>query len=160
MKYTKIQNFETYGVSKKGEVINLKTQRILKLVKTPHGYLSVGIIFGGKKRSFRVHRLVAQTFIPNPENKPQVNHIDGDKLNNDVSNLEWVTHTENIKHAFENNLIKTKKPIQLIKISDGTVLYFESTAEASRFLGVNNGTLNAVLKRKRLSIHGYKAIYL
>ena len=70
------------------------------------GYLNINLKVYNKKnkKRFRINRLVALIFIPNPKNKPQVNHKDGNKLNNNVDNLEWVTAKENIKHAFENNL--------------------------------------------------------
>ena len=67
-----------------------------------NGYMQVKV--SGKQ--IYVHRLVAQAFIPNPDNKPQVNHKDGNKANNNVNNLEWVTNKENISHAYENSLQK------------------------------------------------------
>lgn len=84
---------------------------ILKPVLDTHGYYRVTITFENhKQKVFQVHRLIAETFIPNPENKPQVNHKDGNKTNNNVENLEWVTVQENIVHAFENGLNKGSKP--------------------------------------------------
>ena len=72
-------------------------------------YATVGLTNSeGHISRFRVHRLVAEAFIPNPEDKPEVNHIDGDKLNNHISNLEWSTRSENIKHAYDHGLIKCK----------------------------------------------------
>lgn len=73
------------------------------------GYFYVNLYKNGKKEIQKNHRLVCNTFIANPENKPQVNHIDGNKENNNVNNLEWVTIQENIQHAYKNNLIKSLK---------------------------------------------------
>ena len=69
------------------------------------GYLQVKIEVDRQSKRYYVHRLVAETFIPNPNNYPDVNHIDGDKSNNDISNLEWCSRKDNIKHAINNNLI-------------------------------------------------------
>lgn len=71
-------------------------------------YLVVDLCKEGNKRIHRVHRLVANAFIPNPLNKPEVNHKDGDRHNNNVENLEWCTHQENIQHAFSTGLYKGK----------------------------------------------------
>ncbi len=80
-----------------------REKRKVKRFTNAGGYLDVCL----KAKHFRVHRLVAETFITNPENKPQVNHKDGNKKNSNVSNLEWVTPVENIRHAWENELYKT-----------------------------------------------------
>ena len=71
----------------------------------PHVQYTVGLTKCGKRTTHLIHRLVAQAFIPNPENKPQINHIDGNPLNNHISNLEWVTNQENAIHASKNGLL-------------------------------------------------------
>ena len=83
-----------------GKSLSLRGPKILKGSTTKKGYRSVEL--NGK--AYPIHRLVAMAFIPNPYGKPQVNHIDGDKLNNCVSNLEWCTNEENMKHAYATGL--------------------------------------------------------
>ncbi|MDJ0690372.1 MAG: NUMOD4 domain-containing protein [Xenococcaceae cyanobacterium MO_188.B32] len=101
--WSHIVNFPDYQVSNHGRVKNQKTGRILK-THSNHGYLRVGL-YEGKIRKYKlVHRLVAEAFIPNPENKPAVNHINGCKTDNNVSNLEWVSASENMSHAHRNGL--------------------------------------------------------
>lgn len=81
-----------------------KQGRVLSIQKDRQGYCRIAVSWKGSTNCLKIHRLVAMMFIPNPENKPQVNHIDGDKSNNKVSNLEWVTNSENQLHAVENGL--------------------------------------------------------
>ena len=95
-------------VSLWGDIINMKTGKSLKHQKCKNGYHRVYLTIEGKRKSFSVHRLVALAYIPNPANKPDVNHMDGNKSNNAKSNLEWVTKSENQKHAYRNGLFKTK----------------------------------------------------
>ena len=91
---------DDYDITKSGEIINKHTGKHLKGQKNGKGYLRVGI---GKKLMF-VHRLVAEKYVPNPNNLPQVNHKDGNKLNNCADNLEWVSNQTNRDHALKNGL--------------------------------------------------------
>lgn len=84
-------------------------ERILKPAKDAKGYLRVALAKGRALKTYKVHRLVAQAFVDNPEKKPQVNHIDGNKQNNCLLNLEWVTNKENAIHAAKNGLWTYKK---------------------------------------------------
>ena len=103
-----VQGFENYLVSTLGNVktINGRFKKVVYDNKNSYGYVELWKNNKGKK--FRIHRLVAETFIPNYDNKEQVNHIDGNKTNNCVDNLEWVTPKENVTHAINNNLIILK----------------------------------------------------
>lgn len=87
-------------------------EKIIKPSITNGNYYRLNLKKTNNTKSFSIHRLVALHFIPNPENKPQVNHKDGDKLNNNYTNLEWVTSKENIKHAILNGLFTNKKGIE------------------------------------------------
>jgi hypothetical protein len=107
-----IQGYEgIYQISNLGRIKSLHRDytngRILNPAKNNRGYLRLGLSGNGKVRYDSVHRLVAETFIPNPKNLPEVNHIDGNKLNNRVENLEWVTKGENQAHAYKTGLRKT-----------------------------------------------------
>lgn len=101
-----IEDYPQFEVSTCGNIRRIATDKVLKLHINKQGYLVVCVSLGqrGKQKLFKIHREVAKAFIPNPENKPQVNHIDGDKLNPHVTNLEWATCSENIVHARTNGL--------------------------------------------------------
>lgn len=101
-----ISGYENYRVSNLG---NCKSgDNVLVNKMDTVGYLIICVSKKSKSKTFRIHRLVATAFIPNPENKPQVNHKNGVKTDNRVDNLEWVTRSENINHAFKNGLINLK----------------------------------------------------
>lgn len=101
-----IEGYEgAYEVSDLGRVRNIKRGGRIMSQSNVHGYRAVNLSKDGKTRSISVHRLVAKAFIPNPDNKPQVNHIDGIKSNNVVNNLEWATPQENHIHACNTGLI-------------------------------------------------------
>ena len=98
-----VSNFPDYQVSNHGRVKNKKTGKVLK-THLNRGYLRVGL-YEGKIRKYKlVHRLVAEAFIPNPNNYKYINHVDGRKTNNTIKNLEWVTATENMIHAYKAKL--------------------------------------------------------
>ena len=123
----KIKNWELYTIDEFGKVKNTKTNKYLKGAINSKGYLRVELHLNKKIKKFFVHRLVAEYFVENPLNKEQVNHIDGNKLNNNMNNLEWVTHKENTQHAIKNGLIKSceKRPVSMDQI-EGVISYIEN----------------------------------
>jgi len=107
--WKQINGFEDkYLISNKGEVKSLKNNIILKSFDNKRGYLQVTIQKESKRFARKIHRLVAIHFIPNPLNLPQVNHIDGIKTNNNVTNLEWCDNTFNVNHAIKLGLVKKR----------------------------------------------------
>lgn len=139
---------------KDGRNNTIKKELLMKFKVDKDGYFKVGLRKEGKQRFFFVHRLVAQAFINNPNFKPQVNHIDGIKNNNSVSNLEWVTHQENRTHAAENGLVPDqwgcKNPN--VKLTESDVILIRklrkkgvSYAEISKTVGTSISNIKNIM---------------
>ena len=108
VKIKRIRGYEElYTISNYGEVFLVKNGQKRKTTMTKTGYVIIILSKNAVKKTYLLHRLVAEHFVPNPENKSEVNHIDGNKLNNKASNLEWVTREENIEKATETGLINS-----------------------------------------------------
>ena len=123
--------FAGYLVSSLGNVDSLRrgSRHRLKLTVGSRGYLKVGISVDSVSKTFNVHRLVAQVFIPNPLNKPEVNHINGIKTDNRVENLEWVTRLENQQHACANGLSKTGEEAPRAKLTNKQAEYIRENPD-------------------------------
>lgn len=109
--FKKIEGHKDYGIDENGTVVSFKSSsdgKIISQFLDKHGYLQVNLYKENHRKHLLVSRLVALTYIPNPEAKPQVNHKDGNKINNNISNLEWCTGSENVKHSFDTGLQKKK----------------------------------------------------
>lgn len=126
------------------------------------GYKQSVIRINGKKKYLRIHRLVAIAFIPNPENLPQVNHIDGNKLNNNIGNLEWVDNKTNTKHGYDNGLYFSNKrsyPILVYDKYSHELLYrFDSIRSLCENLKLNRKTVSSILNGTK-STNNYKYIF-
>ena len=127
---------------------NSKVKRTGKILKqhNKNGYMQVTLIHNNKRKYYNVHRLVALTFIPNPENKPQVNHKDENKLNNCVDNLEWCTAKYNCNYGKRNSKIYNSTSFKRVKIElydlqGNFIASFKSMIEASKFYGCNISTI-------------------
>ena len=142
-----IKGFENkYQISNLGNLRNSNTNNTLKFRKSSRGYLTITIRKKSKVYCYLVHRLVAETFLPNPNNYPQVNHIDGNKSNNIVDNLEWCTASNNQKHAYriglhvndtqkmkrmnEKSKLKIKKKVIQYDLNGNIINEFESLKDA------------------------------
>lgn len=119
---------DDYEITKDGKVFNKKWKRYVKPQPNGMGYLRVHIA----GRMYFVHRLVAEKYVPNPENKPQVNHKDGNHLNNCADNLEWVTNRENSLHALQNGMMWIEERHPMAKLKRENVTYIKSHPEMSR----------------------------
>lgn len=150
--------FENYEISTKGNIKNTKTNRILKTRVNKRGYLKTNIMVDGKLKTVFPHRLVAIAFIENKENKEQVNHIDGNKTNNSVNNLEWVTGTENSRHAVKTGLIKTKK-VKQFNLKNEFICEYNSIKEACEKNNLKANGIYAVCIGYKKTSQGYKWTY-
>jgi hypothetical protein len=144
-----------YSVSSLGRVRNNNSMVIKNAYISPTGYKCFSFQINGIQTIKNLHRLYAQGFIPNPENKRVVNHIDGNKLNNDLSNLEWSTYSENINHAYEKNLRANKKGVIQISLDGFFINEYNSQREAHRQTGVNFQSINNVVNGRKKTAGGY-----
>lgn len=158
-----IKDYEgIYQVSNLGRVKRVETDRILKGNKQTQGYLVVNLSKNNIASTKRIHRLVAQAFIPNPENKSEINHIDENKTNNRVNNLEWSTAKENINHGTRNKRSSKTKSIAIIatnlKTCESTEFY--GARECARQLGLHQASITKVLKGRLTQTGGFTFEYL
>ena len=135
----------------------INREKMLKQNLTKKGYCNVKLYKNGKGKTYKIHRLVAKTFIPNPENKPQVNHIDGNKQNNCVSNLEWNTNEENFNNAIKINLVKTKK-IRLIDKNNKEYI-FDKVLDVFKYIKKQPGGIYKKYINKNKLFLGYYWYY-
>lgn len=174
-----IPNYENlYQISNLGNVRslcfgarNVKKSNVVKLLKSSKsnlGYYKIQLYKDGKSKMFYIHRLVALLFINNPDNKTQVNHIDGNKANNAVDNLEWVTPKENISHAIDNGLFyyapmkgkkgksnPTSKTIHQYDLNGNFIAEYCGISEAARILNINASCISLALLGKHKTCKGY-----
>ena len=128
-----------YLVSTEGRIYSTKRKRHLNPYISNRGYLHVDLCINGKKESKKLHRLVADAFVPNPEDKPDVNHLDGNKTNCQVHNLEWCTKSENLRHAYQIGLRTPNwKAVSVFDIDGEYLCSFRSMKEAEERTGISH----------------------
>ena len=170
--FTKISKNTNYSINVDGQIIN-KYGEIKVPQRSSKGYLRVKLYNNGVPTHESIHKLVAETFIPNPDNKPEVNHRDGNKQNNHVSNLEWATKSENMIHAYQTGLVKPHAtygmrghtnpnggrkglPIRIIETNE----IFNSVKDCAEAIGGSDRRICECAKGKRDSHCGYHFEYL
>ena len=169
-KWKTISNNKNYMVSNAGRIRHVN-DNVDHSTRDNKGYLVTDLYKDGQRFTHRVHRLVAQEFIPNPDNKPCINHIDGNKHNNNFSNLEWVTKKENCRHAWVNGLAKPSKsmlgrknpnagrkgkPFRIVETGE----VFETLHECEKVINGNNRHINDCLKGRQKTHRGYHFEYI
>lgn len=170
-----VYDYPNYLVDKAGRIYSIKSKKFIKPSITKYGYMSVELFNKNGSKRFLVHRLVAQAFIPNPNNYPQVNHIDENQSNNAVTNLEWCTAKYNMnygngaktrhlkidytkpifKEIARKNGKKVSIPVLQIDKTGNVINRFNSIKDAERNLGITNSHICECCKGKRKTSNGF-----
>lgn len=133
-----IKDFPDYYITPEGQIFSTKTGKWLKQWRISSGYMRVDISIKGRstRKQARVHRLVAEAFLPRVEGKSHINHLNGDKSDNRVENLEWCTNAENARHAAENRRVKRKRVIiDMIHLTENRTERIEGVHRLAQRLG-------------------------
>ncbi|MCI6458254.1 MAG: NUMOD4 motif-containing HNH endonuclease [Clostridium sp.] len=162
MKWKILKENENYSINEKGEIKNNITKKILSpSINKDSGYYQIDLWKNNKSRKYTLHRLVANNFIPNLENKPTVDHIDGNRLNNDISNLRWATYSEQ-NSRFNTFGVRSEK-IKVINVN-GEELIFNRIKDVAEHFNCNISNISQMLKKgtfgKRGKTRNYKFIYM
>lgn len=147
-----IKDYDNYFINNYGTVYNKRLKELRK-DKTKGGYLRVTLYKNGKPKHFLIHRLVAQAFIPNPKNLPEVNHIDNNPVNNRVENLAWCT-------AKENSRWSKSKPVVMYYPNKKYGKTFSCIRDAEKETGIDNSSISRCCKGKQAKAGGYKWEYV
>lgn len=156
-----IEGLNGYMVCDLGCVINTMTGKVLWGTKKKSGYYEIALKDDeGIKHYALIHRLVAEAFCPKPDEEDdlEVNHIDGNKGNNCADNLEWITHGENLRHAYETGLRSqdvSPKAVVATNIANGEQVEFSSIYKAARFFGISQGNICMCCKGERPYAGGF-----
>lgn len=163
IEWKQIKGFDGYFINVEGQIKSTRSfkgtqEKILKPSKNQQGYITYNLMRSGKVYQKPLHRLLMETFIPNINNLPCINHIDGNILNNSLDNLEWCTYSHNNKEAYKLGLKQSRiKPKQVIQLNKNNEIenVFESLQQVEKTLGYSSGNIAQVCNRKRKSAYGY-----
>lgn len=153
------ENESNYSISDKGEIRNDITNKLLRPT-VQYGYERVSLKYGEKYYGNSIHRLVAQAFIPNPNNYPIINHKDGNKKNNKIENLEWCTYSYNTKEAHRLKKFIPTKPVNQYNLRGELIWTYNSILDAANQTGTLQEKITEVCQRKRKSTNQYQWRYV
>ena len=142
---------EHYKIYSDGRIYSSYTNKFLKFRKDKDGYFDVTLVYNnnGDRQPFRVHRLVALKYLPNPNNYPVINHKDNNKQNNNISNLEWCTVAYNTQFGYNNGSYKALKRVKVIE-PNGEIKIFPSVSSTARYYKYSNpSTIQVILEGRR-----------
>lgn len=149
MKNLQFRDLPDYCITLDGRIYSLKSKRFLNTQYSDGGYETITLRVEGRTKTIKIHRLVAEAFIPNEENRPHVNHKDGNKKNNHKDNLEWIDRSGNMLHAYDNNLF-INKPRQLSEEDAHTVCNLleegSKVCDVASMMGVSNSIISNIYK--------------
>ena len=156
-----IKEFPMYLINKEGSIYSKYKNKYMTPVITPEGYYKVALIEKGKRKNCWLHRLIGESFIPNPHNKTTINHKNGIKTDNRLSNLEWATQGENNVHAIVTELNKKAKKVKQISKETGAVLniFRSGCMAAKKTKQSTSANIHSVLKGNRRSAGGFRWEY-
>lgn len=170
-KWKEVSDNPNYMVSENGRIRRVGSDKDHSTHIGKSGYVLTHLYLNGKCQHKRVNRVVAEAFIPNPENKPEVNHKDGNKRNNNVRNLEWATKKENCEHAWRNGLARPSygmlgkknpnagrkgKPFKIVETGE----VFNTLMECEKVINGNNRHISECLNGKQMTHRGYHFEYI
>lgn len=148
VEWRQFPNHPMYEVNNIGEVRRKDTHRIRKPIRIKNGYMTIMLTDNGKHELEYIHRAVAKAFIENTNNYPQVNHLDKNRENNSVENLEWCTATRNVQHS-------KGKRIAQYDANGNYICSFVGSREAERQMGVSHGNIDKAANKKYKTAYGY-----
>ena len=150
-----IDGYNNYFISNDGDILNLHTGRIMKANVNRDGYALITLYKNSTPKTYQVHRLVAKAFIKDDAERTQVNHINGNKLNNNLTNLEYVTRSENLQHAYDTGLKKKGVEHHNAKLSDADIKFIRDNYKANytgkqlaKMFNVSKATISKVVNNK------------
>lgn len=162
--YGRVRSLDRYVKHSKGGQKLLKGKEVKTRINKTTGYIEVGLSKDGKQTYHTIHRLIARAFIPNPNNLPVINHIDGCKINNSIDNLEWCTQQYNIQHSFNTGLSKNNMTQEISSLGNKAHrrkvrcieddIIFDSVKDAANYCGVDSARITVVCKGRRKTVKG------